>query len=84
MIKERLSTLGAGSSSQEARIAALHDLQDLVAPLDNANDLKARLANTSVVLGDVAQFIVPRQQLHDDRGGFVLFASSISNFIRAL
>ena len=42
MIKERLVTLAAGDSSAEARIAALLQLQDLVAPLDNANDLKAR------------------------------------------
>lgn len=40
LIKERLIILAASESTTEERLSALRGLQDLVAPLDNANDLR--------------------------------------------
>ena len=45
VMREQLDRLAAAGSSIQARMAALQQLRDLVAPLDNANDLKARARN---------------------------------------
>ena len=42
LIKEQLRTLASSVSTQDDRLFALRQLKDLVAPLDNANDLKVR------------------------------------------